>query len=173
MPKRNRPKHDRERIHNPMPANPDNSRWQLPSTYFVDHESQDEMTRLTVQDRVTTKGMGGVLPEQSDPSLFQHVLDVACGTGGWLIETAQTYPSIKKLIGIDVNARLIEFAQAQAKAAQVDDRVEFVPMNALAVLDFPDDSFDLVNMRFAMSFVRTWEWSHLLGEMQRVARSGG
>src|SRR5215472_10634969 len=126
-----------------MPANPE-ERWQLPSTYFVNRENRDEMTRLAIQDQVTTKGMGGVLPEQPDPSLFQRVLDVACGTGGWLIETAQTYPSIKKLIGVDTNNRLIEYAQAQAKAAQVDDRVEFVPMNALSMLDFPDSYFDLV-----------------------------
>src|ERR687888_247437 len=98
-----------------MPADPDNSRWQIPSTYFADRENRDEMTRLAIQDQFVTKGMGGVLPEQPDPALFQCVLDVVSGTGGWLIEMAKTYPTVKKLIGVDANTRLVEYARAQAK----------------------------------------------------------
>ena len=74
-----------------------------PSTYFVqDHSNQEELTRLQIQDELITAGMGGVLPEQPDPARLQRVLDVGCGTGGWLIETARTYPTIELLIGVDV-----------------------------------------------------------------------
>jgi len=156
-----------------MPTNPDNSRWQMASTYFADRESKEEMTRLAVQDQFVTKGMGGVLPEQADPHLFERVLDVGCGTGGWLIETAQTYPGITKLVGIDVNSRMIKYAREQAKAAQVADRVEFEVMDALLMLEFPYNYFDLANIRFAVSFMRTWQWPKLLREMQRVTRPGG
>ena len=154
-----------------MPTNPD-EREPLPNTYIMG-KSRDEMTRVALQDQFTTHGMGGVLPEQSDPSLFERVLDVACGTGGWLIETAQTYPTSMQLIGVDANPRMVEYAQAQAQTAQVHDRVEFRAMNALLMLDFPSGSFDLVNMRFATSFIRTHEWPKILHEMQRVLRSGG
>ncbi len=65
-----------------------------PSTYFVqDRESKEELERVQLQDHMITAGMGGVLPEQPDPTSFQRVLDVGCGTGGWLIEVAKTYPS--------------------------------------------------------------------------------
>src|SRR6266700_3273659 len=61
----------------------------------------------------------------------------------------------------------------QAAAQHVDDRIELHVMDALGVLDFPDASFDLVNLRFALSFVRTWDWPRLLREFLRVVRPGG
>src|SRR5579884_158650 len=74
---------------------------ELPSTYFVqDRHNKQELKRLIIQDQMITISMGGVLPEQTDPTLFRHVLDVGCGTGGWLIEVAKAYPSMPLLVGI-------------------------------------------------------------------------
>jgi len=156
-----------------MSTNPTDPRRQYPSTYFVDRSNQDEMTRLTIQDRLVTTAMGGVLPEQPDPTNFPRMLDVGCGTGGWLIEVAKTYPTMTRLVGVDVNTRMIEYAREQAKIAQVDDRVEFQVMDALLILEFPKGYFDLANMRLASSFMRTWNWPKVLDEMQRVTRPGG
>jgi len=116
--------------------------------------------------------MGGVLPEQADAATFRRVLDVACGTGGWVIEAAQTYPGMS-LIGIDVSQRMIEYARKQAQAHQISDRVEFHTMDALRMLEFPRAFFDLVNMRFATSFLRTWDWPKILTELLRVTRPSG
>jgi ubiquinone/menaquinone biosynthesis C-methylase UbiE len=144
-----------------------------PSTYVVqDRKNKKELTRLTVQDQVATASMGGVLPEQADPTAFHRVLDVACGTGGWIIEAAQTYPAMS-LVGIDISQRMIEYACAQSKVHQVNDRVEFHVMDVLQTLEFLDASFDLVNLRFGFSFVRTWDWPKLLTELLRVTRPGG
>jgi ubiquinone/menaquinone biosynthesis C-methylase UbiE len=46
-------------------------------------------------------------------------------------------------------------------------------MDALLMLEFPSSYFDLVNQRFATSWLRIWEWSGLLVEYQRVTRPGG
>ena len=144
-----------------------------PSTYFVqDRKNQKEITRLTVQDRMVTASMGGVLPEQSDPTVFHRVLDVGCGTGGWAIEAAQMYSEMS-LVAIDISQRMIKYACARANAHHVDDRVEFRIMDVLDPLDFPAASFDLVNLRFGISFVRTWDWVKLLTELLRVTRVGG
>ena len=79
-----------------------------PSTYVVqDRKNKKELTRLTVQDRVLTASIGGVLPEQANPTLFCHVLDIGCGTGGWCIQAAQTYTAMS-LVGIDISQRMIE-----------------------------------------------------------------
>ena len=156
-----------------MPTIPRPQKQQYSGTYFVqDRQSEEELLRLVDQDQLVTASMGGVLPEQADPSAFRRVLDVACGPGGWVIEAAQTYPEMS-LVGIDINQHLIEYARAQAAAHHVDDRVKFHVMDVLSILDFPEASFDLVNLRFAISFVRTWDWPILLKKLLRIVRPGG
>ncbi|HEY0756100.1 MAG TPA: class I SAM-dependent methyltransferase [Ktedonobacteraceae bacterium] len=156
-----------------MPTPPDPSN-EHPSTYFMpDRSNEEELTRLQLQDRMATLILGGVLPEQDQPEHLQRILDVACGTGGWLIEVAKAFPTISHLIGVDISKRLIDIARARAKEEQVDKRVEFFQMDALRMLEFPAAYFDLVNQRFAMSYMRTWDWRKLLQEFQRVIRSTG
>ena len=155
-------------------STPTDPRREHPSTYFVqDRSNEDELARLRLQDQMTTASMGGVLPEQADPSIFQRVLDVGCGTGNWLIEAAKTYPGISLLVGVDVSSKMVEYAQAQAEAQGVSDRVQFRAMDALRMLEFPSDYFHLVNQRFGTSFLRKWDWPKLLSEYRRVTRPGG
>lgn len=158
-----------------MATSPDDSKREQPSTYVVqDRSNQDEMTRLTLQDRMMTAGMGGPLAEQSDPTLLRRVLDVGCGTGGWIIETAKTYPTIERLTGVDISAKMVQYARAQVgNDAALAGRVEFAVMDALRKLEFPDESFDLVNERFGISYLRTWDWNNFLSECKRVCRPGG
>jgi ubiquinone/menaquinone biosynthesis C-methylase UbiE len=152
---------------------PSSRRSENPSTYFVqDRKNEKELTRLMIQDRLISAAMGGVLPEQPDPTVFHRVLDVACSAGSWLIEAAQTYPEMS-LVGIDISQRMIRYARTQAEAHQVRDRIEFYVMDALGTLDFPAASFDLVNLRLGLSFLRTWDWPKLLGELLRVTCPGG
>jgi len=152
----------------------DDQRREHPSTYFVqDRSNEDELTRLQVQDQMVTAGMGGVLSEQPDLTIFRRVVDIGCGTGGWLIAVAKSYPSMSELVGVDVSSRMLEYARTQAEAENVGDRVQFRTMDALRMLEFPADYFDLINQRFCAGFLRTWEWSKLLQEYGRIARPGG
>jgi ubiquinone/menaquinone biosynthesis C-methylase UbiE len=145
-----------------------------PSAYMIeDRGNLEEMSRLEVQGKMLTKGMGGVLPELPDPTSLRHVLDVGCGTGDWLIELALTAPGIKRLVGVDVSLKIVEYARARAKAEAIDERVQFQTMDALRILQFPANSFDLVNQRFGFSWLRTWEWRKILLEYHRVTRPGG
>ncbi len=106
-----------------------------PGTSFVqDRDNPEELARLRLQDQMTTRAMGGVLPEQPDPTRFSHVLDVGCGTGGWLIELAKEVPTCSLLVGVDGSRPFVEDARAQAEAAHVSDRVEFQVMDALRML---------------------------------------
>src|SRR2546427_6992082 len=159
---------------NPDDLSPlDKNRREHPSTYFVqDRSNLDEMTRLQIQDQLLTAGMGGVLPEQADPARLQSVIDVGCGTGGWLIEVANTYPGIPRLVGVDISSKMLDSARTLAEAQGVSGRVEFYAMDALRMLEFPDNSFDLVNHRVAMSWLRKWDWPKLFREYLRVCRSG-
>lgn len=155
----------------PQPINPrgqDN-----PSQYFVEDRSNDaEMIRQVIQDQTITAGMGGPLPEQPDPAAIERVLDIGCGPGGWLLEMAAHYPHME-LVGIDISWRMVEYARAQAQAQKLTGRVKFLVADALRPLDFPDASFDLVNMRFGFSFLLVQDWPRLLHEILRVTRPGG
>ena len=153
--------------------NKDQQRIEHPSTYFVqDRANLDELTRLTVQDRMMTMTMGGVLSEQPDPTILQRVLDVGCGTGNWLIEVAREYPTILLLIGVDISGKMLDYAREQATAQGVADRVEFHVMDALRMLEFPSDFFDLVNLRLGIGYLRKWDWPKLIEEFKRVTRPG-
>lgn len=144
-----------------------------PNTYVVQgRQDQQELARLTIQDQMITSAMGGVLPEQAEAANFKRILDVGSGSGNWIIEAAKTYPSMS-LIGIDVSYRMVEYARAQAAEQQLAERTEFHVMDALRMLEFPAGYFDLVNLRFGVSFLRTWDWPKMLSEMLRVTRPGG
>jgi ubiquinone/menaquinone biosynthesis C-methylase UbiE len=138
----------------------------------VPGHSEEELNRLRIQDEAAALTLG-LLPEEADPGRFSRVLDVACGTGGWLIRLAKAYPTISLLVGVDVNEHMLEYARDQASAEGVADRVEFHQMDALRMLEFPTHYFDLVNQRFAMSYLRTWDWQHLLKECARIVRHKG
>jgi ubiquinone/menaquinone biosynthesis C-methylase UbiE len=154
-------------------ATPADPRATYPTTYVVQEITQEEIQRLCEQDCMLTRGMGGVLPEQSDPARFGRVLDVGSGTGGWLVEMAKAYPGISVLCGAEANKRLLAHARSQAQVYQVSDRVTFQMMDVLRMIEFPTGSFDLVNQRLGTSFLRTWEWPKLLLEYQRLCRPGG
>ncbi len=155
-------------------STPTDPRHEIGGTYFVQNrENLEELRRLQIQDQMLTTSMGGALPEQPNPGRFRRVLDIGCGAGAWLIEMAKIFPSIERLVGIDVNRQMIATAQQEAQAQQVSDRVQFCLMDALQMLEFPSDFFDLVNQRLAMSWLRTWEWPKLLREYRRVTCPDG
>ena len=138
--------------------------------YFIDAESATEMARQMNQDRLITKGMGGVFPERSDLSNIHRILDIGCGPGGWALDVAHEYPHIQ-VTGIDISRTMVEFARSQASAQGIDN-LSFMVMNALEPLDFPDGSFDLVNARL-FGFIPTAAWPGLMREYMRVLRPGG
>jgi SAM-dependent methyltransferase len=67
-----------------------------------------------------------------------------------------------QLIVIDVSERMLTYARAQAKVHHVEGRVQFQLIDVLRPLAFPESAFDFVNERLGASYIRTWEWPHLL-----------
>lgn len=74
------------------------------------------------------------------------------------------------LVGIDISNGMIEYARRQARGK---NQITFLVMDALRPLAFPAHSFDLVNLRFGVSFIRQWEWPKVISEMLRVTKPGG
>ncbi len=144
---------------------------QSESTYVIDAENAAEMARLTNQDRLVTKVMGGLFPERSDQSTIHEILDIACGPGGWVLDVARAYPE-KRVSGIDISTLMIEYARYQAHVHGLNN-VSFRVMNALEPLDFPDNSFDFVNARLMAAFMPIEAWPGFMQECLRITRPAG
>lgn len=139
--------------------------------YVMDAENAAEMARLMLQDTILTRAMGGVLPEQTNISEIHDVLDIACGPGGWLLDLIQQYPS-KRGVGIDISRLMTDYARSLAASRELSN-VTFYAMDATKPLQFPDNSFDLVNGRIFTGFLSTHNWPKLLQECNRITRPGG
>lgn len=140
--------------------------------YVLDTESGAEMARLMRQDQLITQGMGGIFPEHPKLDGVERILDLACGPGGWVIETAFAYPDIA-VVGVDISEKMIAYARAQAEVQQVSN-ASFQVVNILQhPLPFPDASFDLVNERFIVGFMQQQRWPQLVRESLRLLRPGG
>jgi len=141
------------------------------NSYIIDQESAAEMARLLEQDLVVTKHMGGLFPQDIDVSHIHNILDIASGPGGWVQEVAFAYPD-KQVVGIDISQNMLSYARAQA-AIQGLNNASFLFMDATSPLQFPDASFDMVNVRFVSGFLWKEAWPQLAAECVRVTRPGG
>lgn len=143
----------------------------IEGTYAIDAENAAEMARLMGQDRLLTKSMGGLLPADADPSMMNNILDIASGPGGWVLDMASAHPHIA-VTGVDISHLMVAYAQSQAQVRGVDNAY-FKIMNVLEPLDFADNTFDLVNIRFISAFMQTTAWSTLVQECLRLLKPGG
>ena|SRR5436305_9360915 len=138
--------------------------------YFIDPESIAELARQMHQDRLLTKGMGGIFPERSDVHTMRSILDIACGPGGWAMDVAFAYPEAE-VMGIDVSERMVKYAFAQAESRQLTN-ASFEVMDATQPLAFSDNTLDLVNIRL-LGFLSAKAWPSVLQECRRIIKLDG
>ncbi len=141
------------------------------NSYLFDTEDASEVARLLERNAFFNKAMQGVFPEQTNLDGITHILDIGCGPGGWAIDVAHSYPSTQ-VVGIDISDTMISSAQSAAQQHSLQN-VTFIKMNALRPLHFPDQHFDLINMRAAVEYIPQANWHSLLQECYRITRLGG
>jgi ubiquinone/menaquinone biosynthesis C-methylase UbiE len=133
-----------------------------------------EAALLLNQDRVFTKGMGGLFPERAlarrIPEL-QTVLDLSCGAGYWSLEVAREYPAMT-VIGVDHRRAVVERARDQARIKGLSN-VRFEVMSEQDRLDFSADSFDFINARLLLAQLAPDERQRLVSECLRITRPRG
>jgi len=98
----------------------------------------------------------------------KRVLDIGCGIGGPAFEVATTFGA--DVVGIDLEAPLIERARAAAARKGLSDRCTFSTVEA-GPLDFPDQSFDIVMTSGVITQIE--DKARILSECYRVLRPGG
>jgi ubiquinone/menaquinone biosynthesis C-methylase UbiE len=139
--------------------------------YVLDAENAAEMARQMLHDHIITKAMGGPLPDPIDPTQIYNVLDIACGSGGWLFDLTAEYPHMHG-VGIDISQIMIAYANSIVKS-EGRANAQFQVMDSTKPLNFPDNTFDMVNARLITAFLSTQQWPELLAECRRIIKPGG
>ena len=99
------------------------------------------------------------------------MLEVAIGTGAQLIELARRTPA-GKTVGIELSDGMLAQARKKVAAAGIEQRVELLRADALA-LPFKDQSFDLVVNSYMLDLLPRDDIPRALSEFGRVLRPGG
>jgi len=145
------------------------------TTYFLGKTIQEEseLARLIGQSRMMGEVIGDLFPPSVDidPQTFHRILDIGSGSGDWCLQVAEAYPNCQ-VVGIDLLATMVNYGKAQASSRNLHN-VHFVVMNALQPLEFADETFDLISMRFGTSFVLSSYWGSLFQEFRRLLHPGG
>ena len=98
-----------------------------------------------------------------------RILDLGTGPGYLPIEIAQSKPSLS-VVGMDPSGDMVRIAQAGARAAGVNKRLEFVPGDPTS-LPFPGRYFDLV---VSVNVLHHWADPHaVFEEVHHVLTPGG
>jgi SAM-dependent methyltransferase len=97
---------------------------------------------------VATREKVHLLPDQPHRALVQaqHILDVGCGEGLWVIEQAKLRP-YATCIGLDLNARKIDLAALLAEQEHTRNALFFVDdMNCISPYKIPNDAFGFIRV---------------------------
>jgi ubiquinone/menaquinone biosynthesis C-methylase UbiE len=142
------------------------------NTYII-AGSGAEIARLIDQEHIFTTAMGGLFPEDLEPDIpkARTLLNIACGPGEWDCNVAFQYPGLT-ITGVDVDADMVKYAQAMADVRILANLV-YEQMDIKKGLDYPDNSFDIVNGRLLFAFMDRESWPKLLKECYRVVKPGG
>ncbi|CAI2173443.1 68_t:CDS:2 [Funneliformis geosporum] len=93
-----------------------------------------------------------------------RVLDVGCGSGGWLFDMSYEYPNCT-FVGIDISTTINEDIRPK--------NLGFIQCNALHGLPFFENTFDFV---FQGNMFMTWkesDWPIIIKDMLRCVKSNG
>ena len=132
-----------------------------------------EFARLTVLERRRIERAGGLFIErENELDGFEHVLDITSGTGAWSLSVAQQYPEIE-VIGLERQCPLTHYASSQAEARKLGNVCYMSWKEPVTRLNFPDNSFDLVNANFLFILLHPDEWLPFFKECLRITRPGG
>lgn len=79
----------------------------------------------------------------------QRVLDIATGTGDLAIELAQSLPSVRSVLGIDISEEMMRIGSDKVRELGLDERIRFGREDCTD-LTFADNSFDAATIGFGI-----------------------
>ncbi|MBA2679535.1 MAG: methyltransferase domain-containing protein [Ktedonobacteraceae bacterium] len=140
-------------------------------TYINNIASAGEWARLDHQARLVSS-VTRLLPPLLEDEELTAILDVGCGPGRWALDMAADRPEAK-VTGIDLSREMMEYANARARTQHLKN-VSFRVQDFLAnKLPFPEQSFDLIHVRFAVGWLKHAGWLLLLSRCFVLLKPGG
>ena len=138
-----------------------------------ENEYHDNMVRLLEliwgEGYMAPGGPGSVAKMLEDlDTNGRRILDIGCGIGGPAREMAIAHGA--EVVGIDLEAPLLERATDDAEKAGLGERCQFRQVE-VGALPFDDETFDIVTSAGALT--QTWDKPAMLAEISRVLRPGG
>jgi ubiquinone/menaquinone biosynthesis C-methylase UbiE len=126
-----------------------------------------QLQRFRVQFFVLKTIIRNFQPEVENYISFEKgadCLDIGCGPGTFLMDMASDYPK-STFVGVDIAAMVnVNFKLPN---------VSFVLGNVVEGLNFPDNSFDYIQLRVFVNALRNEEWPIALKEIYRLLKPGG
>ena len=123
-------------------------------------------TRLRPGGREATEWLLGHVDFTADT----RVLEVACNMGTTMVALAEAHGC--RITGLDMNPKALEKARANIEKHGLNDVIDVVEGNALA-LPFPDASFDVVINEAMLTMLPRDKKSVAVDEYFRVLKKGG
>ncbi len=141
----------------------------------MSHEAEYHENMVAMLELIWGKGYmapGGTgnvakLLERTDPA-GKLILDVGCGIGGPAMDMVRLHGA--QVVGIDLEAPLIDRARADAREAGLHEHCKFQHVQP-GPLPFADASFDIVVSSGAIT--QTHDKTSMFNEILRVLRPGG
>ncbi len=141
----------------------------------MEHQSEYHDSMVTLLELIWGEGFmapggeGNVAKLIGDLDIKgKRVLDIGCGIGGPACLIASRYGA--RVVGIDLEAQLVDRACARAASRGLATQTEFITVKP-GPLDFSDRCFDVVMSSGA--FTQTPSKHEIFGECLRVLRPGG
>jgi ubiquinone/menaquinone biosynthesis C-methylase UbiE len=98
-----------------------------------------------------------------------RMLDLACGTGGFIIELAQRHPHLQ-ITGVDFHPEMLRQARQDAAAAKVSN-IQFIEQDLFHHLpSYQEGDFNIGVCMFALSYLGV---DHVLNELRRILGPSG
>ncbi len=123
-------------------------------------------TRLRPGGREATEWLLGHVDFTADT----RVLEVACNMGTTMVALAEMHGC--RITGLDMNPKALEKARANIAAHGLNDVIDVVEGNALA-LPFPDATFDVVINEAMLTMLPRENKAKAIAEYFRVLKPGG
>lgn len=143
--------------------------------YVIDLKNKSikaaELHRLQKQGDLFTGMVERVPPSFDRPR--GKIIDLACGAGEWSLKMAREYPQAESIVGIDIFAEAVAYANEEAQIQHLD--VEFYEGNIFNLKSIENNAYDLVNARFVAGIIPADEeqWTAFIRECFRICKRGG